>query len=393
MNLTRYRTRPRKVTALVGTAAVLGLAVSTFAAGTALADYAPASGDVVSVSGATPQFAADFVSNGDFLGHAGYNAAGNVNRYVNFDATADGNGRDAYANGSTLASPKALSPSVVYRAGSNPVQRLQSSGNDLTALLSDTGAQENINFAVVASEPTAAQQSTAASNGWGYLHVVQLGTDPEVIVTPNVSNAPAGLSTAELLGIYKGTYLHWNDLPGNSGGSSDAIVPLLPPSSSSINKTFIADLTTLNGGSFTLGGDVVTVEQNDPGAVTTAGADAIAPFAQSRLNLYNSGYFHNITSIPYPQGAVLTSGVKVISGTAPDSAASYTDVNGVYAVFRQSDFASTTPFQPGATKNWVQALLSTTAGTPFFKSSAGQALIAAGGDIAGYNDLGDVSHG
>ncbi len=131
-----------------------------------------------------------------------------------------------------------------------------------------------------------------------------------------------------------------------------------------------------------------TVEQNDPGAVTSAGPDAIAPFAQSRLNLYASGYFHNISAIPYPAGSVLSSGVKVISGTAPDSGASYTDVNGVYAVFRQSDLSSPTPFQPGATKNWVQALLSSSSGTPFFKGLTGQSLVAAGGDIPGYSDLG-----
>ena len=144
------------------------------------------------------------------------------------------------------------------------------------------GATENINFAVVASLPTPAQQTTAVNNGWGGLHVVQLGTDPEVIVTPNTSNAPVGLSAAELVGIYNGTYLHWNDIPGNSGGSSDAIIPLLPPSSSAIYKTLIADLKTANGGTaVTLGSNVNTVEQNDPGAVTSAGADAIAPFAQS----------------------------------------------------------------------------------------------------------------
>ncbi len=216
MNLTKHRTRP-KITALVGAAAVLGLAASTFAAGTAFADYAPSGSDVVSVSGSTPQYVGDFLANGDTVGDAGYNSAGNVNRYVNFDATADGNGRDAYANGSTLASPIALNPSVVYRAGSAPVQRLQSSGNDLSALLSDTGAQENINFAVVASLPTPAQQTQATSNGWGGLHVVQLGTDPEVIVTANTSNAPAGLSVAELVGIYSGAYVHWNDIPGNVG--------------------------------------------------------------------------------------------------------------------------------------------------------------------------------
>ncbi len=384
--------RFKRATPWLGAVALLGLSATTIGlGGTAYADYAPSGTDVVSVAGATPQFAADFVANGDTNGDAGYNAAGNANKYVNFDATADGNGRDAYADGSTLSSPIALNPTVVYRAGASPVQRLQSSGNDLTALLSDTGASEQINFAVVASLPTPAQQTTALNNGWGFLHVVQLGTDPEVIVTPTTSNAPAGLSAAELVGIYNGTYVHWSDLPGNSGGSTDAIVPLLPPSTSSIYKTFVADLKTANGGTaVTLAASVKTVEQNDPGALTTAGPDSIAPFAQSRLNLYASGYFHNPATLPFPGGSALSSGVKVLSATAPDGSASYTDVNGVYAVFRQSDLASTTPWQPGATKNWVQVLLSSSTGTPFFKSAAGQALIAAGGDIPGYSDLGNV---
>ena len=384
--------RSSRKTAFLGAAAVIGLSVASLGStGTAYADYGPSSTDVVSVSGATPQYAADFVANGDTQGDAGYNAAGNTNRYVNFDATADGNGRDAYANGSTLASPLSLNPTVVYRAGTSPVQRLQSSGADYTALLSDTGATEQINFAVVASLPTAAQQTQALNNGWGFLHVVQLGTDPEVIVTPNTSNAPAGLSAAELVNIYNGTYTHWNQIPGNSGGSTDAIIPLIPPSSSAIYKTLIADLKTANGGTaITLGSNVKTVEQNDPGAVTTAGPDAIAPFAQSRLNLYAEGYFDNPATVPYPPGSTLSSGVKVLSGTAPDGAASYSDTNGIYAVFRQSDLSSTTPWQPGATKNWVQALLSSVSGTPFFKSAAGQALVAAGGDIPGYSDLGNV---
>jgi len=389
--MTRLRLKSKRATTFIAASAAVGLAASTFASGTAFADYAPSASDVVSVSGATPQYAADFVANGDTQGDAGYNAAGNVNRYVNFDATADGNGRDAYANGSTLSSPIPLNPSVVYRSGTSPVQRIQSSGAALTALLTDTGASEQINFVVTASLPSSAQQTQAANNGWGFLHVVQLGTDPEVFVTPTASNAPAGLSIAELVNIYNGTWTHWNQITGNSGGSTDAIVPLIPPSSSAIYKTFVADLKTANGGTaVTLGSNVKTVEQNDPTALTSAGPDAIAPFAQSRLNLFASGYFLNPATAPYPGGSVLSSGVKVISGTAPDGAASYSDTNGVYAIFRQSDLSSTTPFQPGATKNWVQVLLSASSGNPFFKSAAGQALVAAGGDIPGYSDLGNV---
>jgi hypothetical protein len=71
---------------------------------------------------------------------------------------------------------------------------------------------------------------------------------------------------------------------------------LIPPSGSSIYKTFIADLTTANGGTApTLGSDVKTVEQNDPTAITGASspANAIVPFSAARLALWNDGYFHN----------------------------------------------------------------------------------------------------
>jgi len=377
----------------LGAAAVIGLSVGLM--GTASADYAPSGTDIVVIGGETPQYNVDFAADGDVSGDAGYNSANLVNKLVNIDATADANGRAAYANGSTVASPKNLNASVVLRAGTSPVQRVTSTGGGYTALLADTGATPQINFIRAANLPTAANQATAAANGWGYLHVVQIGTDPLQIVAANVTNAPAGLSTAELVKIYDGTYTKWNQIPGNSGGSGNNIIPLIPPSGSSISKLLLADLKTANGGSaVTLASNVVTVEQNDPGAITSASspADAIAPFSIGRLNLWNSGYFRN-PATPFPGGVVLTPGVHALTGTAPDAAAAYNDTNGLYLVFRNSDAASSTPFQPGGTKNWVQTLLSDPSGNPFFKRAAGQALVAAAGGIPGYSDLGNVSAG
>ncbi len=374
----------------------LSLAVAaSFLLGTAAvahADYAPSGTDVVGVGGETPQYNVDFAADGDTAGDLGYNAANNVNKLVSIDATADSNGRAAYANGSTLTSPKPLNPSVVVRAGTPPTQRVSSTGGGYSALLADSNKQ--INFIRAASLPTAAQQQAAGNAGWGFLHVVQIGTDPLEVVANDTTNAPAGLSPAELIGIYQGTYKHWNELPNNSGGSTDAIIPLLPPSASSINKTFLADLKAANGNTaIVLGSNVLTVEQNDPGAITGAStpADAITPFSVGRLNLWNSGYFHN-PNTAFPGGSVLTPGVHALTATAPDGAAAYDDVNGLYIVFRQSD-TTAAPWQPGSTKNWAQALFSDPSGTPFFKKPAGQALVAAAGAVPGYNDLGNVSAG
>ena len=118
----------------------------------------------------------------------------------------------------------------MLRAGTYPVQRVTSSGAAISALLADQNSPEVINFVFSTSLPTPAQQTQAGNQGWGYLHVVQIGTDSvQIAVDGTATDAPGGLSAAELLGIYTGVYTTWNQLPGNSGGSTNTIVPLIPP--------------------------------------------------------------------------------------------------------------------------------------------------------------------
>lgn len=375
---------------LVGVAAV---ALPLVTAGQAFADYQPQPGDIVGIGGDTPQFAVDFAINGDTAGAVGFNSTATVNRVVPFDATADGNARAAYtSNVNTGANSVALNPTDVLRAGTVPVQRNQSSGAAITALLADTSSPETINYIASASLPTSAQQATASSNGWGYLHVVEIGTDAVQIAADTTTNAPS-LSANELLKIYTGVYTTWNQLPGNSTGSTDTIIPEIPPSGSSIYKTFIADLTTANGGTApTLASNVKTVEQNAPTAITGAltPADAIAPFSQARLNLWNSGYFHSPATVFPGNPTPLTPGVSLLSGTPGDGNAVYNSPITDYVIFRQSDATSTTPIEPGGTKNWVQTLFSTSSGQPFFEKAQGQALLSAAGITPHYVDLGNV---
>jgi ABC-type phosphate transport system substrate-binding protein len=385
--------------AVVGAAAtVLPLVGATQAFG----DYAPQPGDIVGIGGDTPQYAIDFALNGDAVGDAGFDQQATVNRVVSFFATPDSNGRSAYTDSvTTNAASTSLFPTDVLRSGTTPSPRVSSSGSSISALLADSGATEQINFISSASEPTAAQQTTAQGRGWGFLHVVQVASDSVQFVGSTATNAPAGLSTAEVLGIYNGTFTTWNQLPGNSGGSTDAIIPLIPPSGSSVNKTFLADLKTANGGTApTLAGTVKTVEQNDPSAITssTTPADAIVPFSTGRLNLWNSSYFHSPNSGTWALPTtlpVLTPGVKFLNGATPDSGSPYTSPISDYIIFRQSDATLTTPLEPGGTKNWVQTLFSNPSAptTPFFARATGQTLLDAAGVTASYNDLGDVSSG
>ncbi len=381
-----------------GLVASIAIGLTFVGASTARADYAPQPGDIVGVGGDTPQYALSFLADGDYLGAAGFNAAGAYNRLVVFDATADANGRSAYTNSVTTGAPSvALNPTDVLRAGTYPVQRVSSSGNAITALLADTGSTEVINFVFSASLPTPAQQTTASNNGWGYLHVVEIGTDSVQIAADSTTNAPSGgLSVAELLGIYTGKYTTWNSLPGNSSGSTDTIIPLIPPSGSSIYKTFIADLTTANGNvAPTLSASVKTVEQNDPTAVTGAAtpADAIVPFSAGRLALWNAGYFHN-PATPFPgSSSPLTPGVKLLTGSPTDGNPVYASPITDYVIFRQSDATSTTPMEPGGSRNWVETLFSNPSNpaSALVDKASGQALIAASGVTPDYQDLGDVS--
>jgi ABC-type phosphate transport system substrate-binding protein len=379
----------RTTTAKLGIAGLGAISIALAATLPAYADYAPSASDIVGVGGDTPQYDLAFGADGDTLGDAGFNASGAFNRLVTFNATADGNGRQAYANGSTLSAPIPLNPTDVLRAGTNPVQRVSSSGAAITALLADTGSPETINFVFSASEPTSAQQTQASNQGWGYLHVVQLGEDSVGIAADTTTDAPSNLTISQLLSIYTGSVTKWNQLPGNSGGSANTIVPMLPPSSSSIYKTFLADLKTANGNTApTLTSSVKTVEQNDPSAITGSStpADAIVPFSSARLDLYQSGYFHN-PATAFPGGSAINPGVSLISG--------YSSQVNHYVIFRQSDASSTTPMEPGGSRNWVQTLFSNPSAptSPFFAKSSGQALIAAAGTTPSYSDLGNVSSG
>jgi ABC-type phosphate transport system substrate-binding protein len=383
----------RKTMARMGLTGAGALALTLSVTLPAAADYAPQPNDVVGVGGDTPQFDVDFAANGDYKGDLGYNASSPVNRLVTFDATADSNARQAYAQGSTESAPVPLNPTVVLRAGSKPVQRVPSSGAAITALLNDTSSPEVINFVSSASEPTAAQQQQASTNGWGYLHVVQIAHDSVKVAAAKQTDAPAGLTGKELVKIYDGTYKKWNQIPGNSSASGNAIVPELPPSSSSITKTFLAKLQSANGDTpVTLAQSVVRVEQNDPTAINSA--DAIVPFSSARLKLYLKGYFQD-PSQAFPGGGSVVPNAQLLTGKAPNGSASLSATVDHYIIFRNSDLASSTPFQPGGSLNWVQTLFSNPGGSkkPFVDTSVGQADIAAAGAVPAYADLGDTSSG
>jgi ABC-type phosphate transport system substrate-binding protein len=395
---------------LLATGAMLGamglsLGLAALPAQAAPADYAPSFNDVVGVGSDTLQYILDFGDDGDPSGDTGYNGAGNLYKVVSIDATADSNARAAYLNNSTDASLLPLDPTVVLRAGTFPVQRPNGGGAGISALLADTAVTDPyIDFVRSPSQPTAAQAAAAASDGWGGLQEFVLGTDNlEVAKAATGSNAPAGLSVAQLAQIYEcnptgalgGTagQTTWNNVGGTS---TDNVIPAIPQTGSGIRTLFLADLGITSA---QLGSCVVTVEQNDPTGITgnTDPADVIEPFSGSRLNLWNgksgntadganpsSGYFHNPTT-PYPGAATAeTSGITLLTGAPAGTDSSggvYDDDYDLYVVYRWSDQTSSTPWQPGGTENWAQTLFCNPGGTtvPFFQTPAGKTLIAEAG--------------
>jgi hypothetical protein len=407
----------------------------------AQADYAPGPGDVVGVGSDTVQNGGDFLADGDFLGDAGWNSAGNLNRVINFDATADANVRLAYGlggpggtnacapgTGGTAGtgnqntghtdSPCVLNPTIVLRAGLTPMLRPNGSGAGTTALLNDKCGPNPcgtgpfvINYARRSSPAGAGAVATAVTEfGGAGLDSVTIGNDGLAMLSSTTTNAVA-LSAAQLKTIYECTVTHWND-PTLGGASANTIHPLLPQVGSGTRSSFLSAI-----GVTTPGGCVANVEENDPEAIDQSGApaDAIEPMSSGRLNLFKGnlgdgtsngvgGYFHDPscpfgnTTPPCPQ--VLTPNVKYWTTGTPLSGTLFNISRPLYIYFRDVDvFNDSVKFEPGGTLNWVRSLFynpcqgtgHTTGcvtiggitygpgGQPYVATSAGQALISGAG--------------
>ncbi|HEX4863986.1 MAG TPA: hypothetical protein VFV02_07935, partial [Acidimicrobiales bacterium] len=378
--------------------------------GTARADYGPSvydpttgKGDVVCVGSDTLQFLGNFLADGSPFAHAGFNANGaKHDKLVSIDATGDALARFSYAQTQTATNitPSPLDPSVILRAASFPAQRPNGSGAGYNALINDvtTTAQEKINCVRGSSYPSAANFTSAQNNGWGGLHVARAATETLAVAAAATTNAPAGLSDAELVPIYQGVSQTWGDIPGYAGPCpACTIVPMVPQPGSGTRNTFLADLQSFNGGvPVVLGANVRQgIEENDPFAITTLNAtdqpNAIVPFSGGRLNLWNKGYFHNphtpFNNNPFPGGATQVAGVSQLLGTAPDGAPSYTDRRGLFISWRASDDNAPAWANNSATTNWVKTLF---LGTTSFlgRSITGSGPVNDSGATYAYVDCG-----
>jgi hypothetical protein len=413
-------------------------AALTLVAQPAFADYAPNSKDVVGVGSDTLQYMLDFVADGDFLGDTGYNSLGNKYKLINFDATADANARLAYGpNGigtgtcapgsgtgagtglsAGTGTPCQLNPTIVIRAGVPPVQRPNGSTAGANALAGDTDHYITYTRASACEGPTSGCKNILSSS----YDSVQLGTDPlaMLISSTPTSNAVA-LSAAQLKLIYEcqgpdsnagntiSGFYPWNN-SAIGGTSANLIIPLMPQIGSGTRSFFESEIGITDA---QVGKCVTTVEENDPTAIAAAispttgtadPADAIEPMSGGRLNLWLGdlgtggsngvgGYFKDPTcplqDIESSTGdgnanctaaaATLTPQVKFLTGSPSDGGAVFNVTRPLYIYFRDSDYHSTTIWQPGGTLNAVNTLFYDATSTAYDCSAAGQALIAAAG--------------
>ena len=452
------RERNRRTHALMAAATAVGsLAYFFMGAGAARADYGPASydwttqqGDIVCVGSDTVQVIGNFLGDGDNQADAGYNSgAGHQYKMISLDATPDTNVRNGYLQN---VSPTTFDPTVYLRGGAFPARRPNGSGNGYTAMLNDVTQSvqvisgvtttftypQNINCVRGSSLPSGPNETLANQENYGGLHTIRMSTDTEAIAvvsntassTPT-SNAPLGLSRAQLVAIYACTTCTvaptWNQIPGGytapnpsapAGTTGNCAtcttLPLLPQAGSGTRNTFVADLLAAGCPSAVCGTPQnfpsyvqQSAEENDPTALTNASdpADAMIPFSSDRLALFNSGYFHNphvssvcnsiITSTvgttnfgapcPYPNGATLVPGVVQLTGT-PSSGAVYKDTRGLFITYRGNDDRDTHGWN-GGVSNWVNTLF-TGSGSFMGQSFTASPLVAAAGGSYSYLDCG-----
>jgi hypothetical protein len=371
--------------AKVGAAAIGAVALTVGVAAPAFADIAPGANDITGTGSDTVQYISDFLWGGNPSGLGGNYNAGKTNRVFSFDATGDANGRATYlANSATT-----LAATIVLRNGTSPVNRPNGSGAGIASLYStpyisnpQAATDPVVNFARSSRLPKCTEDATANTNGLGGLHLFRAATENLAIGSvASGFNGPASLSTADLIGIYQGTYLHWNDIPGNGGGSGAVIIPEIPQSGSGTRNTFLADLQAANGGTaITLSNaNLITVEENDYTSLTTPGGNsanapnAIVPFSGSRIGLNNKGYF----------GVAAQNKVVQVGG--------YVDNRGLYFITPENEVTAAGAFQPGGSKNWVNTLFGGNGfagSTTVIGGAAYAADITYAGGTASYADLG-----
>jgi ABC-type phosphate transport system substrate-binding protein len=191
-----------------------------------------------------------------------YNATHTANKLYSWDATNPKTG--------------AVGDSIVTKSGCAAIPRPDGSSAGITALTTEnakTSGDPCMDFARSSRDRTATDPPYAS----GGIAFVDLAGDAVTWAANSTTNAPANLTTAQLVKIYECTDTNWSQV----GGKSGTIKAFLPQSGSGTRAFF---LTALGGGvtPITPGPCVsspATLEENEGVNPLLAGPDTIFPFS------------------------------------------------------------------------------------------------------------------
>lgn len=270
----------RTYSAFLGATALVasGLALATVAPASADPTspvFTPSATDIVGVGSDTIEGVVNDLAQGKGV-DAGWNATHASQRLASFDATPQ---------------PSTITlRSAPWNGTADPlsINRPNGSGQG-KATLFGAGNNANVNFA----RSSSTLNTTEAANLTQFPFAVD---GLKMAVSGNVaSHAPASLSISDIVGIYKGTYKRWNQIPGNGAGSSAFIHPYVPQTGSGTRSFFLSELKAGNGGvDVTLavadGSGYLGVSETQEHSPTDiqGNADAIAPFSTARAQTLSS---------------------------------------------------------------------------------------------------------
>lgn len=421
-------TRRKTLAATVVATATAGLIGGSFAP--AEADFSPQPNDVVSTGSDIVQNSFNFLADG-YHELPGYNTAGNRWRFVNFDSSGDAQGRSAFTDPRLLptitgngtlgedgvkyvkqSDIKLMNPTISLRAGQDLVVRPSGGGGGgRDGIINDD--QGWIDVGRSPDPLTTAHQNSAQDKQGTKLIRVQIATDRQLIATATDTNAPSTISAEAILKIYSGQWTTWGQIPGYAGPAPDAtIIPLILPTDAGMWNTFVANVAKQNPASVVASstlranGNSVQVQQNDPTAITglteAQRKNAIVPFPRGRYRTLNTGYYtqtfdgqktNNYNTETGHRTPASAAGIKLLDGDSTTDVASPASPYGgnfaYNAIVRERDLTDTTPWQPGSTLNWVEALFYNPDGpAPFVRTPAGEALLEAAGVVPDYHVFG-----
>lgn len=240
----------RFLAGVVAAAAASSLALVASPA-TADPSFTPVEADIVGVGSDTSQFVLNFLADGTGPTQ-GWNDTHATGRLASFDAIGG-------------------SATVTLKSGSAPITR----PNGSTAgknLLHGAGNNPDVDFARSSSALSAAEVSAG-------LQAFPFAVDGmRMAVKTTGSNAPAAITGAQMLAIYKGEVTNWSQI----GGTAGVIKPYVPQTGSGTRAFFLAQLKALNGGADAVLAPHVGETQEHSDVDIKDDVNAVAPYSTGR---------------------------------------------------------------------------------------------------------------